>query len=169
MYHVRPPCENHAVFTDPTNHTPTDIADAVEMCHHCPLRKDCAKQAIVAGDTLDGERRATATDVIQAGIWLNGRRKRINELYKLAGVTPLAPRTRKPTPTRCKHCHRAMIPRDKSISLDSTIVTHAAHGYCRVCYAALKRHGRITTQRAKHQAVLGWREHHKKKGTPNAK
>lgn len=61
-----------------------------------------------------------------------------------------------------------MIPRDKSITLNSKIVTHAAHGYCRVCYAALKRHGELVTGKTKHQAVLGWREHHKKKGAGSA-
>lgn len=165
---MRPPCENHTVFTNPTNHTEDEINDAVEMCHHCPMRTDCARQAVIAGNTLDGERYATATDVIQAGIWLNGHQQRIADLYRLAGVTPGAPRSRQPTPTRCRRCKRAMIPRDKSVTLNSKIVTHAAHGYCRVCYAALKRHGELVTGKTKHQAVLGWREHHRKKGATGA-
>lgn len=131
------------------------------MCHHCPLRMKCAAEALKAGDTLDGERKAPAVDVIQAGVWLDGTNA--DNLYTLAGVCTPAKKQRTPTPRHCRECHREMVPRDKKISLDASIVTHVARGYCRVCYARLKREGKLTTLHPKHQAALGWREKHQRK------
>lgn len=133
------------------------------MCHHCPLQRQCAQDALAAGDTLDGEYRAIATSVIQAGVWLTGNKKPTAQLHAIAGCAPLEPRKRKPTPGVCLSCGQAMVPRDKSISLDASIVTHAARGYCRVCYARLKREGKLATLHPKHQAALGWREKHQKR------
>ena len=160
---MRPPCEGKPEFTNPTKATPKTITEALEMCHHCPLRTDCAKQAIVAGNTLDGERKTHAVDVIQAGIWLDGTIDATLQLYELVGQPPPIKRRRMPTPTTCKECGRHMIARDKSIRLDATILTHAARGYCRVCYSRLKREGKLVTLHPKHQAALGWREHHQRK------
>lgn len=127
------------------------------------MRTDCAKQALQAGNTLDGERKTPAVDVIQAGVWLTGRREYLNEVYKLAGKRPAPPRRRQPTPTHCRACKKRMVARDKKVSLDPSIVTHVARGYCRVCYARLKREGKIVTLHPKHQAALGWREKHQRK------
>lgn len=160
---MRPPCEGKREFTNPSHATPEQIADAIEMCHHCPIRVPCAKQALHAGDTIDGERKAPARDVIQAGVWLTGRREYLNEVYKLAGKKPAPPKRRAPTPTHCRACKKRMVPRDKTVSLGAHIVTHVARGYCRVCYARLKREGKLTTLHPKHQAALGWREKHQRK------
>ena len=102
-YRVRPPCEGKREFTNPSQATPQQIADAIEMCHHCPIRVPCAKQALHAGDTIDGERKAPARDVIQAGVWLTGRREYLNEIYKLAGKKPAPPKRRAPTPVSYAH------------------------------------------------------------------
>lgn len=133
------------------------------MCHHCPLRPQCAKDALTAGTTLDGEYRSPAVGVIQAGVLLMGDKRSRDVLHSITSLPPARPRTRKPTPRVCLACGREMVPRDKKIRLDASIITHAARGYCRVCYARLKREGKLATLHPKHQAALGWREKHQKR------
>lgn len=131
------------------------------MCHHCPLRLKCAEDATTAGTTLDKERASAATDVIQAGLWLTGNHQHILELYELIGLTAEERRTKRaPTPRVCLDCGRAMIPRDKSIHLTPDIVTHAARGYCRTCYARRKRKGQMPVLKPKHHSILGWQARH---------
>ena len=134
------------------------------MCAHCPLAKTCAKQALASGDTLDGEYTAPASGVIQAGVVLDGSKAAAQALAEIAGATPHTParKPRKPTPTTCRDCGRAMVPRDKSRLMSEQPLTHAARGYCRICYARRQREGRIATRR-KHQALFGWPERREKK------
>lgn len=158
---MRPPCEGHDVFTNPQGATQQQRAEAIEMCHHCPLRIQCALDATTAGTTLDRERVAAAVDVIQAGVWLTGEQQPLVELHGMIGSTPAIKRgKRAPTPRVCVDCGRAMIPRDKTIHLTPDIVTHAARGYCRTCYARRKRQGQMPVVKPKHQALLGWQANH---------
>ena len=113
---------------------------------------------------MDGEYRSAAVDVVQAGVWLRGGAVGADELYRIAGVTPLGRQRRKPTPKRCLCCGRRMVARDKKVRLTPDVLTHAARGYCRVCYAMLKRRGELPTLHQKHQAALGWREKRTRRG-----
>ena len=150
------------MFTNPKAATEQQRAEAIEMCQHCPLRTQCAHDATTAGTTLDKERTAPATDVIQAGVWLTGQTRHTVDLYRIVGLTPQERKPRRqPTPSVCLDCGRAMIPRDKSIHLPPDIVTHAARGYCRTCYARRKRKGQMPVVKPKHQTLLGWREQYK--------
>ena len=127
----------------------------------------CAKQALGAGDTLDGEYTAPASGVIQAGVLLDGTERAVRTLAEIAGVAPHAS-ARKPrahTPSTCRDCGRTMVARDKSRLVSEQPLTHAAQGYCRICYARRQREGRIRTRR-KHQAMFGWPE---KRGKKHAK
>ncbi|AWB84790.1 WhiB family transcriptional regulator [Corynebacterium liangguodongii] len=161
---MRPPCEGHSVFINPAQASEQERADAIEMCQHCPIQRECAVDALTAGTTLDKERVTEAMDVIQAGVWLNGRRQQIAHLYNIVGLTPQERAgKRPPTPRVCLDCGRRMIPRDKSIHLTPEIITHAARGYCRTCYARRKRKGLLPELKQKHQAVLGWPEQHTRK------
>ncbi|SDR76924.1 hypothetical protein SAMN04488539_0305 [Corynebacterium timonense] len=155
---MRPPCEGHSIFTNPSHASPEQRAEAIEMCHHCPMKVWCARQAIRAGDTLDGEHPSPALDVIQAGVWLKGSAEKTADLYRQVGMTPAERQRRKPTPKCCLNCKKPMVPRDKKVHLTPDTLTHAARGYCRICYAALKRRGELATLHPKHQAALGWRE-----------
>lgn len=161
---MRPPCTGHPIFTNPEQADQARIDAALEMCAHCPLDKTCATQALASGDTLDGEYTAPASGVIQAGVVLDGSKRAALSLAEIAGATPHVPtrKPRRPTPTTCRDCGRAMVARDKSRLMSEQPLTHAAQGYCRICYARRQREGRIATRR-KHQAMFGWPEQRGKK------
>lgn len=113
------------------------------LCMDCPLLRHCAHKAMTAGNTIDGHWQTPAADVIQAGVVCNGDKATARHLAAIAGTTTLPPiRHRKPKPkppTHCLGCGQRMVTRPKGKPLPKDLVTHAAHGYCRVCDATRRR------------------------------
>lgn len=131
-----PPCHAIAAHTDLPHNTPTDTMGAIRMCDTCPIRKQCAAQALTAGDHLDQSVRQPASGVVAAGVICTGDAHTSQQLANIAGVRPLPIRvmgTRNPRPDHCQGCGRRMIVRPRGVPLTPDMVTHCAHGYCRTC------------------------------------
>lgn len=152
--HVDTPCQTGAYITinghqrwfkpdywvnPPTNEFVDMIA--TYLCEQCPLLKQCAHNALHAGDTIDHGYTNSATGVIQAGIYCTGDTRTDKELAATAGVpTPnREPHPRYTPPTHCRGCNRPMVTRPKGQRLTPDMVTHTAHGYCRVCDARRRK------------------------------
>lgn len=152
----RPLCAGNRAYTDP-NHR--DAHQAIAACHHCPLIRQCAADALRAGDSLDGSMRAPATGVIAAGVICTGDQHTAAQLAQIAHVPapqPRARRTRMRRPDNCLGCGRPMTvrPRGDGVHLTPDIVTHCAHGYCRDCDKQRRRSGEITPTRTHTRDLL---------------
>lgn len=149
----RTPCNTGYTFPDGTTlypedwineRTPSEHPWLVQYaCDTCPLLRACAHQALTSGATIDRNLRTPANGVIQAGVICEGDQRTLDELRAVAGTFDVIPlrlkKDKPPPPQRCVGCNRRMITRPKGKSLDHTIITHAAHGYCRTCYATQQR------------------------------
>lgn len=133
------PCEhNPSQWTDP--HPDTTPA-AIKACGDCPLLTECARLALTAGTTLDKQLHAPAHGVIQAGIECRGDEGTAQQLATIAGqpLPFLGKRAKLKRPTHCRGCGKVMVARPKGRPLPPDLITHAAHGYCRVCDARRRR------------------------------
>lgn len=141
----KPPCEGLPGFTDPTSVTIGNIS----TCKQCPLRRQCASDALTAGATLDRSHVGPADGVLAAGILCTGDQHTASQLARIAGVpTPLV-QVRQPRfkrPDRCRHCHRPMTVRKEGQPTTGDQPVHTAHGYCRDCYKRLRKHGALETR-----------------------
>lgn len=151
-----PLCAGQRAYTDPDH---PGAADAIAACHHCPLIRTCAADALRAGDSLDGSMRAPATGVIAAGVICTGDPHTAKQLAAIAHVPapqPRARRTRMRRPDNCLGCGRPMAvrPRGSNVHLTPDIVTHCAHGYCRDCDKQRRRSGEITPTRTHTRDLL---------------
>ena len=149
----RTPCNTGYTFPDGTNLYPEDWitpdtprvhpALVQQACETCPLLQTCAHQALTSGATIDRNMRTPANGVIQAGVVCEGDQHTLDQLRAIAGTFDVIPlrlkKDKPPPPTHCHGCNRRMITRPKGQPLDHRIVTHAAHGYCRTCYATQQR------------------------------
>lgn len=149
----RTPCNTGYTFPDGTNlypedwineRTPTEHPWLVQYaCDTCPILRACAHQALTSGATIDGHMRTPANGVIQAGVICEGDQRTLDELRAIAGTFDVIPlrlkKDKPPPPTHCHACNRRMTIRPKGKALDHTVITHAAHGYCRTCYATRQR------------------------------
>lgn len=142
----RPLCIGRPGFTDPDRATPEDLA----LCQKCPIRQQCATDALTSGSTLDWAHSGPADGVIAAGVVCHGDKATTEALAAVAHCTPPPrPRLRQPaiTPgTHCRQCHREMTPRPRGadVHLGPGTVTHCARGLCRVCYQRAIRQGMAT-------------------------
>ena len=157
----RPACETQRVYTTPETHTLTDINDAALTCRTCPLLKQCATQALTAGTTLDERHVGPATGVIQAGVWCKGDQWTANQLARVAGLPApdLAPTAPAPRPDTCLGCDQPMVPRKFRARTTPNVLTHGAHGYCRICDARRRRQ-KAYVPKPKHQTLFAWKENH---------
>lgn len=155
------PCQNHHIFTNPQPFHP-DTFDAMDMCEVCPLRRKCALDALTAGDSLDKAHKRPAMDVIQAGVMCDGDQRTADELAAIAGVPAPVVDTEERfiPPTHCVGCKKPMVARIKGIPLDASTLTHAAHGYCRICDARRRRAKDWESQQPKNTSIFTWKEKH---------
>lgn len=135
---IIPPCNQKRVFTAPIFGHPATIA-AMEMCATCPLRKQCAKEALTAGATTDKHVQRPASDVIQAGVFCTGDHRTARELAVIAGcempkIYDSTPRYA--PPAYCKHCKKIMVKWQRNPDLKPGEVMHYARGYCTNCRGA---------------------------------
>lgn len=141
----RPLCEGELGFTDPD----TITTAMVSTCKQCPMRRQCASDALTAGATLDRSHVGPADGVLAAGILCTGDQHTASQLARIAGVpTPLV-QVRQPRfkrPERCRHCHRHMTVRKEGQPTRGDQPTHVAHGYCRDCYKHLRKNGDLETR-----------------------
>lgn len=149
--HPATPCSRGYTLPDGTNLYPNDWIDenstrhwlAQLACDHCPLLRQCAHQALTAGNTIDRNVRVPANGVVQAGVMCKGDARTIDELRTIAHTCDVIPlrwaRPKPPPPPHCLGCGRPMVTRPKGKSLDASLLTHAAHGYCRICDAEHRR------------------------------
>ena len=158
---ARPPCLNHQIFTNPQPFHP-DTFDAMDMCELCPMRRKCALDALTAGDSLDKAHKRPAMDVIQAGVMCDGDQRTADELAAIAGVPAPVVDTEERfiPPSHCLGCKKPMIARIKGIPLDVGTLTHAAHGYCRICDAKRRRAKGWESAQPKHTSIFSWKETH---------
>ncbi|MBV7292355.1 WhiB family transcriptional regulator [Corynebacterium sp. TAE3-ERU16] len=136
--HRRPPCTRKRAYTDP-EHDPQATREAIRTCHTCPLLKDCARQALHGGDSLDGHYTRPATGVIQAGIHCSGDDATAEALARIAGVERPTYRDRIPRPVpppSCRRCHTPMVPWSRKTLPPPGHVMHHGRGYCQRCRGA---------------------------------
>ncbi|APT92912.1 hypothetical protein CPHO_08450 [Corynebacterium phocae] len=139
----RPACENtkNKAFSNPTKATPQAVRAAQKICHHCPLLKACAKDALTSGTTLSEDYRAPASDVIQAGVICTGDDETARRLSIIAGVeTPTYRRERPQRPIigskrgdTCRHCNQPMIKWNRHEQQPDGYRKHYARGFCEQC------------------------------------
>lgn len=107
------------------------------MCDLCPIRTQCATQALTAGTSLDGGHPAPASGVIQAGVICQGDDMTAWTLAQIAGV-PLPEyegRRRATAADHCTNCHAPMV-RWTRDQVPEGYVMHHARGFCTGCRAA---------------------------------
>lgn len=134
-----PPCHRNKTFTNPIEGTPA-ANQARALCATCPLIKECALDALKAGDSIDGHVTRPATGVIQAGVFCTGNTRTLMALAKVAELPedewPIISDTtpRNPPPPFCKSCKQPMVgwTRDE---VPAGRVMHHARGYCTACRA----------------------------------
>lgn len=148
--HRPTPCQQGFTFNGVDLH-PNDWIDenspnhqfAQFACDHCPLQRQCAHQALTSGSTLDRNVLVPANGVVQAGVMCKGDERTLHELRTIAHTTDVIPlrwsKPKAPPPTNCLGCGKPMVVRPKGKKLDATLLTHAAHGYCRICDAKRRK------------------------------
>ena len=134
-----PPCHRRPGFTQPIPGTP-DTEAALKLCQTCPRRVMCAREALSAGDSLDGHVKRPAADGIQAGIHCHGDQLTAWRLSRVAGVDmPTVSDTtpRNSPPPYCRSCQSVMVgwTRDE---VPKGRVMHYGRGYCVNCRPAYK-------------------------------
>ena len=83
----RAPCRGtkNRAFINPANASPQAVQAAVKICRECPVRRECAAEALHAGELMEGID-LPATDVIAAGIVCTGTITTARQLAALAKV-----------------------------------------------------------------------------------
>jgi len=112
------------------------VERAMDTCQTCRLTEPdtftaCARAALKAGSTIDGELEACADGVIQAGIECHGDRETWRALKEAAGETI--------DPTRCYICDRSF--------LDD--VVERGDGVCAGCTQVTTRHDVVAPSTAR--------------------
>ena len=110
-----PPCHRskNTAFHNPTSSHPRSVRAAVAICKECPIRRECARDALTSGTSLDGSYTRPANDVVQAGVVCRGDQGTAIRLAAIAGVEVLPTyaeqEARGHRPDECQHCHRPMV------------------------------------------------------------
>ena len=136
-----PPCHRskNTAFHNPTSSHPRSVRAAVAICKECPIRRECARDALTSGTSLDGSYTRPANDVVQAGVVCRGDQGTAIRLAAIAGVEVLPTyaeqEARGHRPDECQHCHRPMVQwtRDR---VPEGFVAHYARGFCQGCRKA---------------------------------
>lgn len=139
-----PPCHKtrNRAFTDPDHAPARSRRAAITICEHCPIRAQCAQEALTAGDSpIDGHT-APAHDVIQAGVHCKGDLDTAWQLAQVAGVEmpaywDLQPR-RNQAPDHCVNCAEPMV-RWTREAVPEGYRMHFARGYCTKCRTAYRK------------------------------
>ena len=139
---VIPPCHRNPTFTNPVEGTP-EYEAAVELCAGCPYRKECARDALAAGDSIDGHVTRPAMGVLQAGVLCNGNPRTIMALARIAGIPeddwPTISDTtpRNAPPPYCRNCHAVMVGWTRG-AIPPGRVMHHGRGLCTNCRAVYR-------------------------------
>ena len=98
-------------FLNPTSASPNAIAAALKMCEHCPIKKQCAQDALTAGSSLNDGAPVPASDVIQGGVVCYGDYETTIKLSQVAGYAINLGGTehRNQAPDRCRNCNLSLI------------------------------------------------------------
>ena len=132
----------NTAFINPAHATAEELEAAQFMCDACPLRSDCAREALQAGDTTDQGHRAPASGVFQAGVRCHGDYETAVKLALVAGVQVpehlVESRTRVQAPDRCRECGKRMVRWHRGITPDGYVM-HFARGFCCECRGAYRK------------------------------
>lgn len=113
---------------------------AVKMCQHCPIRRQCARDALTGGTSLDGNMVAPATGVISAGIHCRGDDATAQALADIAevAVPPYRQQRKRPrAPKQCVSCGAGMVPWTRYEVPEGKVMAHA-RGHCVNCRSAYR-------------------------------
>lgn len=148
-----PPCHRtkNKAFTNPSNVHKRSRDAAIRMCQHCPILRQCAKSALLAGSSLDGHATGPASDVIQAGVWCKGNMHTAHQLAAVASAN--VPRyqrqkAKSPIAEHCVNCDEPMVKWSRDGAPDG-FVMHYARNYCTNCRMAYRE----TLETAKDQPL----------------
>lgn len=139
-----PPCHKtkNRAFTDPDHAHARSRRAAIVICGHCPIRAQCAQEALTAGDSpIDGYT-APAHDVIQAGVHCKGDLDTAWQLAQVAGVEmpaywDLQPR-RNQAGEHCVNCGTPMV-RWTREAVPEGYAMHYAKQHCTGCRTAYRK------------------------------
>lgn len=172
-----PPCHRskNRSFTHPTAKDSAANRAAIKICEHCPIRKQCAADALTAGDTLDSGYSAPAQGVIQAGVVCRGDITTAIELSLIAEIAmpDYNERARIKASAQCKHCERPMVPWTRG-EVPEGYVMHRGRNYCTDCRAAYSAELAAEKRRPTLSKDIDRRNHHSvnmpapRKNTPAA-
>lgn len=125
------------LFTNPAERDAPSTIRAIRICETCPIIRQCAKQALTAGSSIDFTATHPAIGVIQAGVYCDGTQRAAMELGARAGELPptveVKPRAR--VGDRCKNCGTPMVrwTRDR---VPDGYAMHRGRGFCTNCRKA---------------------------------
>lgn len=137
---MRPPCyrTRNKAFIAADAVAERSRRAAVKMCLHCPIRRQCARDALTGGTSLDGNVIAPATGVISAGIHCRGDDATAQALAQIAGVAAPKYRKQRPrprAPKQCVSCGAEMVPWTRYEVPEGKVMAHA-RGHCVNCRSA---------------------------------
>lgn len=140
MAHVDgPKCtyQDREIFTNPAGRDAPSTLRAIQICETCPIIRECAKQALTSGSSIDFTATHPAVGVIQAGVYCDGSQRAAIELGARAGepapTVEVEPRAK--VGDRCKSCGMPMVrwTRDR---VPEGYVMHRGRGFCTGCRKA---------------------------------
>ena len=162
---MRAPCHRSRIraFTD-TTAPAHSLRAAIAVCEACPIRRECALDALTSGTSLDGEYTRPAGAVIQAGIVCHGDQATARALAAIAGVRPPRYRSKgtRPRPAKnCVNCRRPMVPWTRN-EVPAGHVMHYARSYCTNCRGAYAQasSATVTEQRPALRKHVDRKRHH---------
>lgn len=143
---IKPPCINthNRAFTAPEHASAQAIAAAIKICGWCPIRLECAKEALTSGTELLGRERP-ASGVIVAGIVAKGNEETARQLADIAGVEyvelkKFAFHRRKAHGEECLGCGATLHKWTREPeSIPPGWKMHHGRGYCVECRTAYSR------------------------------
>lgn len=142
---MRSPCHKTRIraFIDADAVPERSRRAAITICEHCPIRRQCARDALTGGTSLDGNMTAPATGVIQAGIHCRGDQGTAQALAEIAGVrvpTYRKKRKRNHAPSNCVACGADMVPWTRGEVPEGKVMAYARGHcvHCRSAYNAMK-------------------------------
>ena len=168
------PCHRSRIrgFIDP-NAPEHSLRAAIRVCEACPIRRACARDALTAGNSLDGDYTRPANEVIQAGIVCHGDQATARALAAIAGVRPPRYRSKgtRPRPaSSCINCHTPMVPWTRE-EVPAGHVMHYARSYCTGCRGAYEqaRTVTVTQERPVMRKHVDRKRHHPETATARAR
>lgn len=135
------PCIRKRIYTEPERFNKSEREAAALVCRtECPFLMQCAKEALTAGNSLDGSVILPAQGVIAAGVICPSKgTDHAVELAEIAEQQQL-PRYRtkrdRPIPERCAECKTPMASWNREKEAPEGYVVHYARGYCIECRTA---------------------------------